>query len=539
MSSSPIAIGIDLGTTYSAVCHIDATGRPVTLVNREGDLLTPSIVLVEGDSVVVGREALKAISLEPDRVADCVKRSVGHARFDRKVDGRDFPPEVLQACILRRLVLDASRLLGPVQYAVITVPAYFDETRRKSTQDAGYIAGLQVLDIINEPTAAAITFGFQKGLVAAPDPNAAASDEASSDASSSDASGDTHAAGASLNAPGQTVLVYDLGGGTFDVTIMRIAGRDFTTLATDGDVELGGRDFDNRLVDEVARRFQAEHDLDPRQEPGSLGRLWRECEDAKRTLSARAEATIVCEFLGLATKVRVTRELFQELTADLLDRTRFTVRQVMQSAGLEGGQIDRVLMVGGSTRMPAVAEMLAECFGKPPESCLAADEAVAQGAALRARQVLDRTAGKPRTFTIRNVNSHSLGVVATERGTGRKRSAIIIPRNTPLPAQARRIFKTQTADQRSVLAPIVEGESPAAEHCTPIGSCEIRNLPENLPAGSPVAVTFRYAANGRLAVTVQVPGADKPATQEIDRPHGLTPDELDQWRGWVERSVTS
>jgi molecular chaperone DnaK len=254
------AVGIDLGTTYSAVAYIDDTGRPVTLVNAEGDLVTPTVVLFEGAQAVAGKEALKAIATEADQVAQCAKRELGERMFHKALDGRKFPPEALQAFVLNKLRQDASRHIGDFGKVVITVPAYFDEVRRKATQDAGYMAGLEVLDIINEPTAAAIAHGFLKGFL--------------------NRQGES-------NAP-RKLLVYDLGGGTFDVTVMEILGHEFLALATDGDVQLGGQDWDIRLVDYVAAEFMQAHNLDPRQDPNTAGRLWRDCEDAKRTLSARA-----------------------------------------------------------------------------------------------------------------------------------------------------------------------------------------------------------------------------------------------------------
>ena len=221
------AVGIDLGTTFSVLARIDDHGRPVTVVNAEGDLLTPSDVLFDGDEVVVGKEALKAIAGEADRVAECSKRDIGHRVYHKRLEGKQYPPEVIEAMILNKLRVDAGRQIGPFSKAVITVPAYFDEVRRKATQDAGYMAGFEVLDILNEPTAAALAFGFQQGYL---DPQ-----------------------GSSL-AP-QHVLVYDLGGGTFDVTVMQIRGTEFNALSTDGDVRLGGYDWDLRLVDLVAEQF--------------------------------------------------------------------------------------------------------------------------------------------------------------------------------------------------------------------------------------------------------------------------------------------
>ena len=496
------AVGIDLGTTFSALAHLDETGRPATIVNAEGELTTPSVVLFDGPDVVVGKEAMKAMATEAARVADGAKREMGKEFYSKSLDGRQYPPEVIQAYILKKVTEDARRQLGDFRHAVVTVPAYFDEVRRKATQDAGYMAGLEVMDIINEPTAAAVAFGYQQGFLNAQ-------------------------GGAS--AP-QTVLVYDLGGGTFDVTVMEIRGNEFVALATDGDVQLGGRDWDFRLADLAAEEFSRQHGLDPRQDAGAIGRLWRECEDAKRTLSARSKATITCDYMGLAAKVEVTRERFQELTHDLLDRTRFTTRQTLKAAGLDWGQIDRVLLVGGSSRMPMVREMLRTLAGKEPDTSVSADEAVAHGAALRAGQLLAQNEGKPARFSIQNVNSHSLGVVGTDSATGRKRNAILIPRNTPLPASATRVFKTQKTKQESVLVQIVEGEAASPDACTAIGQCVIRDLPPDLPAGSPVGVKFKYGTDGRLAVTVQVSPKGKPIRQEITREHAFGRDDLDRWR---------
>ncbi len=399
MSKDTPAVGIDLGTTFSAVAHLDDLGRPVTLVNAEGDLVTPSVVLFEGSNVVVGKEAIKAIATEAESVAQCAKRELGARTFHKNLQGRKYPPEAIQAFVLNKVKLDAQRLLGKFRKVVITVPAYFDEVRRKATQDAGYMAGLEVLDIINEPTAAAIAHGFLRGFL-------------------------NREGGA--NKP-RKLLVYDLGGGTFDVTVMEIRGDEFLALATDGDVQLGGQDFDQRLVDFVAEEFIRKYDLDPREDPNTAGRLWREAEDAKRTLSARMKASINCDYKGQAVRLEVTREKFEEITHDLLDRTQFTTRQTLQAAGLSWKDMDDVLLVGGSTRMPMVARMLREASGKEPDSSVAVDEAVAHGAALQAGILLARSRGESPTVKIKNVNSHSLGVVATDARTGRKRNAVVIP----------------------------------------------------------------------------------------------------------------
>ena len=430
----------------------------------------------------------------------------GPSAYHREIDGKQYPPEVIQAWILNKLRSDAMQQIGPFQKVVITVPAYFDEVRRKATQDAGYMAGCEVLDIINEPTAAAVAFGFQQGF---------------------------------LNAAGSTtqprqVLVYDLGGGTFDVTVMEIRGSEFLALATDGDVALGGYDWDQRLVNLAADAFQREHGLDLRENPRGGGQalagVRRRQADALRPAQGPGRLPNI---QGRPRRVEITREQFEEATQDLLDRTRFTCVQTLRAAGLEWDDLDRVLLVGGSTRMPMVRAMLQKLSGKPPDASVAADEAVAHGAALHAGLVLAKRDGRAAAFSIRNVNSHSLGVVGVDPQTKRRRNGIIIPRNTPLPVSARRKFKTAKDDQRSILVQIVEGESPAADDCTPIGRCTVADLPPGLPAQSPVDVTFPYQADGRLKVRVQVPQTNRQLDTEIVRENGLSKEHMDAWRQFI------
>lgn len=501
--STPLAIGIDLGTTYSAIAWLDDTGRPQTLVNGEGDKLTPSAVLFEGDNVVVGKEAIKALATEADDVALSAKRSLGTRVFQRPLGGREYPPEAIQAWVLHKLKSDAARQIGPITHAVITVPAYFDEVRRKATQDAGYIAGLKVLDIINEPTAAAIAYGFREG----------------------------RAAGEESSAPAERILVYDLGGGTFDVTVLEIEGVNFVALATDGDVQLGGNDWDDRLVNFVAEQFIRKHGKDPRSDANTMGRLWRECEDAKRTLSAREKTSIGCDFRGLAIRVEVTRADFERMTADLLERTAFTSKETLIASGLQWSDLDRVLLVGGSTRMPAVRNMLRKISGHDPDVSISPDEAVAHGAALRAGHLL--ASADEKRFHIKNVNSHSLGVVGTESATRRQRSAILIPRNTPLPITATRVFKTQKAQQRSILVPVVEGENAAPDQCVKIGDVVVAQLPPKLPLHTPIKVRFTYEGNGRLQVNVSVGDSGEEVEHVLKRPNSMTREELNKWRVYV------
>jgi len=502
------AVGIDLGTTFSVLARLDENGHPVTVVNGEGDRSTPSMVLFDGEDVIVGKEALKAFAAEPARVAECFKRDMGQRVYHKVIEGKHYPPEVIGAFILNKLRADARAQIGPLEKVVITVPAYFDEVRRKATQDAGYMAGFEVLDIINEPTAAAVAFGSHQGF--------AREDE-------------------SPDSP-QRVVVYDLGGGTFDVTVMEIRASQYVALATDGDVQLGGYDWDQRLVDLAAEAFAHRHHADPREEQVAAGKLWRECEDAKRTLSVRSKVSIPCQYRGFSDRIEIAREQFEEATLDLLDRTRFTVTQTLRAAGLTWDEVDRILLSGGSTRMPMVRAMVRRLSGKDPDTSVAADEAVAHGAALRAGLLIARSQGRPAAFRIKNVNSHSLGVVGVDPATKRRRAGVLIPRNTPIPASAKRTFRTQKANQKSILVEIVEGENPSPDDCTQIGRCTIRGLPPSLPARSPVQVVFHYKPNGRLKVRVSVPDTESHLETEFSRENGLPKEHLDGWRRYVSEA---
>jgi molecular chaperone DnaK len=499
------AVGIDLGTTLSVLAVARGDGRVETIPNAEGQLTTPSAIFFRGTEWIAGQTALDALTREPDAVAIAIKREIGEPLYHKLLGGRQYPPEALEAMILHKLRHDARAVLGDFHQAVITVPAYFDEVRRKATQDAGYMAGFEVLDIINEPTAAAIAYGREEGFL----------DE--------------------RGAPRRplNVLVYDLGGGTFDVTVMRIEAGRFTALATDGDVRLGGHDWDDRLVDHLADELLEGHDIDARDRPERLARLWRECEAAKRRLTDDEETAVDLEWEGRRVRIEVTRELLENLTKDLLDRTRFTAQQALQAAKLAWNQIDRVLLVGGSTRMPMVRDMLRDLTGQEPDASLAADEAVAHGAALRARTLLEAGESRPK-LKVRNVNSHSLGIVARERRTGRRRTAIIIPRNTPLPALAKRVFHTKRDGQPSVLVEVVEGETPSPEDCVPLGRCTARGLPPGLPAGAGVEIGFQYEPNGRLVIEVRLATDERQLlTHELFRENTLTQDQLDRWREFI------
>jgi len=498
------AVGIDLGTSNSAAAWVDESGRTAMVRNAEGDLLTPSVVLFDDAEVVVGKEARRSAAVHPDWVAQWVKRDMGSPAYSRLIRGERLPPEVIQACILRKLRADITAALGPATKVVLTVPAYFDELRRKATADAGEMAGLSLLDIVNEPTAAALGFGEILGYLSA---GGKAREE-------------------------MVVMVYDLGGGTFDATMLRLSPGEFHTLATDGDVQLGGHDWDGRLVDHAAEVFRNRHGQDPREDPAALARLYDAAVDAKHALSARSQATIRVEHAGHVLDVPVAREQFEEMGADLLERTAYTSRQLLAEAGLRWQDVSRVLLVGGSTRMPMVPRMLQQLTGIVPDRTVNPDEAVARGAALYAHYLLrsPEHGGPGASFEVTNVNSHSLGVEGIDPLTLRKINVVLIRRNTPLPARRTEKFTTKAEGQRSIVLQVLEGESNLPGECTMIGRTVIRDLPALLPKGWPIEVTFEYAANGRLAVRAVVPGTNREVTLDLERDVGLSREGISRWK---------
>jgi molecular chaperone DnaK len=495
-------VGIDLGTTYSVVAYVDDAGRPVTVPNRAGDLLTPSAVLVDENELVIGKEAVKNSVLAPDRYADCFKRDMGGSCFRRRLCQWEVPAEVLSGFVLERLKTDAELRLGPLREVVITVPAFFDESRRKATQDAGRLAGLEVLDIINEPTAAAVAYGYQHGFLR-PD---------------------------RAEKPTR-VLVYDLGGGTFDVTLLEIDQSRFRAIATDGDVQLGGKDFDQRLVEHLAGRFHEAHGVDPRSDPSDAAQLWIDAQEAKHSLSERAKTSVPLFHAGLRLRVELARAEFEDSTRDLLERTETTCSLVLKQAGMTWPEIDRVLLVGGATRMPMVARMLRALTGKEPDRSLSPDEVVAHGAALYAAMLRGRDAppATPRCELV-NINSHSLGVVGLDPKTRQPTNVVLIPKNSRLPCRAVRVGRTARDDQRSVNVRIVEGESQRPENCISLGTCTVRGLPTGLPRGTPIEVEYSYTANGRISVSARVPKTRQSAHVEIQRDYHGNAETLEVWR---------
>jgi molecular chaperone DnaK len=514
-------VGIDLGTTFSAIATLDERGQAVTLPNLDGEMLTPSAVLIEDGSAVVGQAARDVALEQPANVALLVKRFMGHPKFGHAVSGRDFRPETLSAIILKKLVQDAERRIGPIGKAVITVPAYFDDTRRKATKDAGRIAGLEVLDILDEPTAAALAYSFQQ----AQNPVQLKPNDP-------------------LPIQEQTVLVYDLGGGTFDVTLVRLSRHRFESLAIEGDVRLGGKDWDDRIVDYVANQFKTKFGEDPRTDPVTLAGLNYAAERAKRTLSKLQQTNITCSHAGKVATVLLTRTEFENITKDLLMRTRLTAQQVMRQAKRSWDQVDRILLVGGSTHMPMTGRMIAEISGKTPDNSLAVSEVVARGAALHAgivaarmREEAGETLGEDMPDLLGavveiNVNAHSFGIEIRKEKD--RLNDILIPKNTQLPTEATRVYRTVVENQPRVRVKVLQGDAQQADACISVGECWIEGLPAKLPKNAPIQVRCGVGANGLIEVTAIDQTSGRSAQTQIHRSSGLSDAEIAQEAAWVK-----
>ncbi len=504
-------VGIDLGTTFSSIAQVGEDGTPVAIPNEDDEIETASVILLaESGRVIVGPNRMRAAVEDPKNVVDRIKRHMGDIQFKREFDGRPITPEFISALILKKLRQDAEKHVGKISNAVITVPYYFNDARRKATQDAGRIAGLNVIDIINEPTAAMLTYAWLQGEL-----------------------------GTASQGGEQTrrAMVYDLGGGTFDVTVVQYTPTHFRVLATDGDVQLGGVDWNDRLVDHVAEEFKARHGVDPHESESVIQILRNDCDLAKMELSEKQETTITCRHAGKSISVKVTRDQFETMTAELLQRTVDTTELVLEQAGMKPTDLDAVVLVGGSVFMPKVPMVIKEVTGHEPYRGISPYTAVAQGAAihaaiLEAKHRSDSAmAEKVRKMLgiIRqeNVNSHGLGVVAISPKTGKAINHVMIPRNTRLPVQVSQMFKTARPNQHRVSVQVMEGDAPDPRACSLLGKCRVTDLPPELPKGSPVEVTYAFDTAGRIAVTARDRVGGKEASISLQRRGGLSEPEVD------------
>jgi molecular chaperone DnaK len=502
------SVGIDLGTTYSAAAIVNQYGQPEIIPNAEGERLTPSAVFFDGDSIVVGQIAKDAAVTCPDQVVMFTKRLMGNPNWYYQHNQQRLTPPDISALILAKIKQDLeSNLSHPVKYAVITVPAYFDDDRRRATLVAGELAGFQVLGLVNEPSAAAIAFGVER------------------------------------SSQPETVLVYDLGGGTFDVTLMRVDGMEIKIIATDGDHQLGGKDFDDAIIKFAVDKFQQEHGFDPTLDPYATQEIRKDAEKLKRELSTRSKSFILIRSQGKTSRIEMERRVFEELIRPKLDITLSLVRSVLGDAKKSVEDVDRVLLIGGSTRIPYVRTLLTNTFGKEPDSSVNPDEAVALGASLMAaKKVLEI---KPEEvppvvkekiggLLITDVTSHSLGIEAFIPGTQQKINTILIPRNSPIPADVSKEFVTSIPGQTAIQVTIYQGEFRDPSLCNPVGEFLLGGLPPNRPAGCKVRVTISCGVNGVVEVSAVDIETGKQTQTQVSYKVGQTQEQVSARRRWMQ-----
>ncbi len=488
-------IGIDLGTTNSCVAVMEG-GEPVVIPNAEGARTTASVVaFAKNGERLVGQVAKRQAVANPDRTVISIKREMGTA-YKVSVDGHDYTPQEISAMILQKLKADAEGYLGEtVSQAVITVPAYFSDAQRQATKDAGRIAGLEVLRIINEPTAAALAYGLDKG--------------------------DSH-----------KILVYDLGGGTFDVSLMEVGDGVFEVLATAGNNRLGGDDFDNRLIDYIAEEFKRENGIDLRQDRMALQRLKEAAEKAKIDLSGVTTANVNLPFITADATgpkhldVTITRAKFDELTADLVEKTIQPLNQALRDAGLSANQVDKVILVGGSTRIPAVQAAVQRVTGKEPFKGINPDECVAIGAAIQGGVL----GGEVKDVVLLDVTPLSLGI-ETMGGVFTR----LIDRNTTIPTSKSQIFSTAADGQTSVDVHVLQGEREMAAYNKTLGRFQLSGIAP-APRGVPqIEVKFDIDTNGIVHVSAKDMGTGNEQQITITSSGNLTEDEIKKAMDEAER----
>lgn len=478
-----LPIGIDLGTTYSAVATVSGSGQPIVVKNSDGESTTPSVVYFPADGApVVGSEAKEFQAVGENDVASFFKRDMGDLGFYQTFHDRKYTPTELSSLVLKKLKADAEIELGQsIEAAVITVPAYFNNAQRNATIEAARLAGLRVLRIINEPTAAAIAFGLSSKTKA-----------------------------------GTTTMVYDLGGGTFDVSIVRASDDEIAVLATDGDHKLGGKDWDDRIAGYLAGQFRNEFGTDPFEDQESFNDLMIKCEKAKRELSVRDSTKVTIVHNGERGIYVLTRTQFAELTRDLLERTHGIAQSVLNSVeGLTWESLDGVLLVGGSTRMPMVADFVQEVTGRPPLRGINVDEAVALGAALQAaadlkvEDDLSLEASSSSEFSlpaIRDVTCHSLGMVAENQDRSKYLNSIIIRKNSQIPAENAcdytiRVSSNRNANKLEVY--MLQGEVESPIECSVLGKYVFTGFAPTKTGRAQVRVHYAYNKNGTVDVRAE------------------------------------
>ena len=481
-------IGIDLGTTNSVVAVMEG-GKPTVIANAEGSRTTPSIVgFSKTGERLVGQLAKRQAILNPDKTIISIKRHMGED-YKKNIDGKDYTPQEISAMILRKLADDASNYLGEkVTSAVITVPAYFNDAQRQATKDAGKIAGLDVLRIVNEPTAAALAYGLEKDKT-------------------------------------ERVLVFDLGGGTFDVSILEIGDGVHEVLSTSGDTHLGGDDFDQKIIDWLCDEFKKQEGIDLRGDKQAMQRLKEAAEKAKCELSSVVETNINLPFITADANgpkhldLQLTRAKFEDLSHDLLERCKKPVEQAIKDAGISKSEINEVVLVGGSTRIPAVQALVKEYTGKEPNQSVNPDEVVAIGAAVQAGVL----AGEVKDIVLLDVTPLTLGI-ETLGGV----MTPLVPRNTTIPVSKSQVFSTADDNQTAVDIHVLQGERPMASDNKSLGMFRLDGIPPAMKGMPQIEVTFDIDANGIVNVTAKDKATNKEQKITITNSSNLSEQDIDR-----------
>ena len=484
-------IGIDLGTTNSVVAVMEG-GEPTVITNQEGSRLTPSVVgFAKNGERLVGQLAKRQAVSNPDRTISSIKRHMGEGSYRVTIDDKKYSPEEISAMILQKLKADAEAYLGEtVSQAVITVPAYFNDSQRQATKDAGKIAGLEVLRIVNEPTAASLAYGIDKT--------------------------DDH-----------TIMVYDLGGGTFDVSIIEMGDGVTEVLATNGDTHLGGDDFDQRIVEYAVAEFKKSDRIDLTRDPAAMGRLKEEAEKAKKELSSAPSAQLNLPFIAVGKDgphhldIALSRPQFEMMTGDLLSRTVPPVQNALRDAGISASQLGKVLLVGGSTRMPAVERQVRELLGKEPSHSLNPDECVALGASVQGGKLAgDAGAGDILLLDVTplSLSIETMGGVATR----------LIERNTTIPTKKSQIFSTAADNQTAVDINVVQGERQFARDNKSLGQFRLDGIPPARRGVPQIEVTFDIDANGIVNVSAKDLGTGKEQHITITAGSNMSDEDIDK-----------
>ncbi|MDB5344614.1 MAG: dnaK 4 [Schlesneria sp.] len=497
------AVGIDLGTTYSCIAYLNEHGEPITVPNKDGELSTPSVVLFEDDHVVVGTEAMRNSIRHPDRVVVHAKRYMNNPGHRWKIGGKSYSPVDISTIILQSMLDSAREKIGAIDRAVITVPAQFSDVQRQATAEAGKRAGLKQVDIINEPVAAALCFVLG-----------------------------TEGIWFTELATAQTIMVVDLGGGTFDLSLVRYQKNEVRVIASGGDLQLGGLDWNRALEVAIGKQFQKEFNIDPMKDRENAQALALEAEQTKRSLSVRPKAALTCAAGGQRKTYQVELDQFERLTRDLVDRMEVLTLDLLKENHMGWAKVDVVLTTGGSSRMPMVRSLFKKLSGRTLNTSLSPDQSIAHGATYYAgmlltnstfaKSILNSTAAaRLAQFKQQSATARSLGVLIRDVETGKRVPHYILPANTPLPVEVSQIYGTVSNNQRKVHLRIVESGTAADSQYVELGTCLIEPLPENLPEGTEIEVTISYDEQARVHVNAKVLKTGQVAQTEIVRPENL------------------